>query len=139
MVDPERVADLLKRLEDRTNQLRALAKSSPSELLADRVKLDAAKYGLVISVEICIDVADHIIASEGLRPPEKFADMFVVVGEAGFLPQGAVPQFQEMAKFRDLLVHEYARVDDHRVVEILRTRLGDFDRFRAEVARAAVE
>lgn len=41
-----------------------------------------------------------------------------------------------MAKFRNLLVHVYERVDDRRVVEILKARLGDFDAYREQIARA---
>ena len=42
------------------------------------------------------------------------------------------------ARFRNLLVHCYAKVDDGRVVEILRTRLDDLTTYRAAVARAAL-
>jgi uncharacterized protein YutE (UPF0331/DUF86 family) len=50
-----------------------------------------------------------------------------------------VPTLQAMARFRNLLVHGYAQVDDQRVIEILRTRLDDFDRFRAAIAHAAAD
>jgi hypothetical protein len=43
-----------------------------------------------------------------------------------------------MARFRNLLVHVYERVDDRGVVEILKTRLDDFDAFREQIARAAL-
>ena len=36
-----------------------------------------------------------------------------------------------MARFRNLLVHGYAVVDDNRVIEILQTRLEDLDAFLA--------
>lgn len=74
-----------------------------------------------------------------LRAPASFADSFAVLGEAGFVDPGLVPALQEMARFRNLLVHGYLRVDDRRVAEILRTRLGDLDAFRAQVARRALE
>lgn len=40
-----------------------------------------------------------------------------------------------MARFRNLLVHEYAKMDNAMVYGILKKRLGDFDEF----ARAIVE
>ena len=42
-----------------------------------------------------------------------------------------------MARFRNLLVHGYAVVDDNRVIEILKTHLGDLDEFRRSLARTA--
>jgi uncharacterized protein YutE (UPF0331/DUF86 family) len=34
---------------------------------------------------------------------------------------------------RNLLVHEYGRIDDRLVFEMVRARLGGFDAFKAEV------
>jgi uncharacterized protein YutE (UPF0331/DUF86 family) len=138
MVDPGRVRALLDRLGEETAHLRRLGSYPPEELLGDPDRVAAVKYRFVISIETCIDLGQHIIASKGLRAPTDFADVFVVLGESGFLPQNSVPALQAMARFRNLLVHGYLRVDDRRVIEILRTRLGDFDSFRAEVARAAI-
>ena len=44
-----------------------------------------------------------------------------------------------MAKFRNLLVHVYERVDDRRVIEILGTELEDFQAFREQIARSALK
>jgi len=138
MVDPGRVRALLDRLAEELSHLRALAARDPSDLLADPDLLAAVKYRFVVAIETCIDLAHHAIASEGLRAPASFADAFAVLGEAGFVDRGLVPALQEMARFRNLLVHGYLRVDDQRVVEILRSRLDDLDAFRAQVARSAL-
>jgi len=55
------------------------------------------------------------------------------------LPSEQVPALQEMARFRNLLVHGYQRVDDRRVLGILGSRLEDLDAFRAHIARSALE
>ncbi|MGH3614624.1 MAG: HepT-like ribonuclease domain-containing protein [Pseudonocardia sp.] len=49
----------------------------------------------------------------------------------------AGPELRDAARFRNLIVHGYAQVDDERVVEILKTRLDDLDRFRVALAAAA--
>jgi uncharacterized protein YutE (UPF0331/DUF86 family) len=89
----------------------------------------------VIALEACIDAGEHLIAGKLLRPPETYADVLASLGEAGIVDQADVPTLQAMARFRNLLIHGYATVDDRRVIEILRTRLGDFDAFRRQVAR----
>jgi uncharacterized protein YutE (UPF0331/DUF86 family) len=60
--------------------------------------------------------------------------MFAVLGEAALLPEEMVPRLMAMARFRNLLVHVYERMDDRRVVEILPTRLGDSDKFNEHIA-----
>lgn len=38
-----------------------------------------------------------------------------------------------MAGFRNILVHGYIRVDEDRVAQVLRDRLGDFEEFSSHV------
>lgn len=139
MVDPGRIRALLDRLVEETANLRRLAALSNAELLADPDRMAAVKYRFLVAIETCIDVGEHIVSSEGLRAPESFADTFAVVAEAGYLPIDAVETLQDMARFRNLLVHVYEEVDDHRVVQILHTRLDDLDGFRSEIARRVVD
>jgi uncharacterized protein YutE (UPF0331/DUF86 family) len=139
MVDPGRLRSLLDRMGEEVEHLRRLSAIAPEELLADPDRLAGVKYRFVVAIETCIDTAQHVIASEGLRAPSDFADAFAVLGEAGVLPPELVPVLGEMARFRDLLVHGYLQVDDRRVLEILRSRLGDFDAFREHVARSALD
>jgi uncharacterized protein YutE (UPF0331/DUF86 family) len=139
MVDPERVNALLERLDREVSRLRKTAKRSPDDLVRDVDAMDAIKYRLVVAVEICIDLGEHIIASEGLRAPDSFAEVFAILGEDGYLEAGLADSLSDMARFRNLLVHVYDRVDDRRVVEILKTRLDDFDAFREQIARAALK
>lgn len=134
MVDPLRLRALLERLTDEMADLRRLAGYDSTALLADRDKLKSVKYGFVVAIEVCIDVGNHIISSEGYRTPQNYGDVFMVLAEHGHLRQQDVPTFIAMAGFRNLLVHGYAVVDDRRVVEILHERLDDLDRFRTTVA-----
>ena len=138
MVDPERLRALLDRLHEETGHLRRLAGRDDASL-TDPDVLAAVKYRFVVAIETCIDAGEHVLSSEGLRRPADDADVFAVLGESGFLPADLVPSLQDMARFRNLLVHGYLNVDDARVVEILRTRLGDLDAFRAELARTTLE
>jgi uncharacterized protein YutE (UPF0331/DUF86 family) len=74
-----------------------------------------------------------------LRPSTSFADSFRSLQEAGVLDTGVANAMQDAARFRNLLVHQYADVDDQRVVEILRSRLYDLAGFVAAVAKHVQE
>jgi uncharacterized protein YutE (UPF0331/DUF86 family) len=137
MVDPARVLRLLDRLGREIGELRRLSGYEPRDLLSDRDRLNSVKYEFVVAIETCTDVASHVIASESLRAPESVADAFVVLGEAGILDERFARGLAAMARFRNLLVHQYAEVDDGQVVEILHTRLDDLDRFREAMADLA--
>lgn len=137
MVVPLRLPALLEVIEQQTAQLRGLARHSASVLLRDPVQLAGVKYFFVVAIEASIDACRHVAVSRGLRSGKDFADTFVVFGEAGLIDPDLVERLQGMARFRNLLVHGYAVVDDVKVVEILHTRLGDLDEFRRQIAQAA--
>jgi len=133
MVDPGRVRTLLDRLGEEIAHLRRLA-SLPDEDLDDPDRMAAVKYRFIVAIETCIDIGEHIVASESLRAPLDFADTFASLAEGGFLDAATVLDLQRMARFRNLLVHGYQKVDDRKVVEILRTRLDDLEALRRTIA-----
>ena len=88
---------------------------------------------LQMAIEVCLDVATHIIADRRLRVPATYAEAFEVLGEAGLLEPGQRDALMRMSRFRNLLVHEYARLDPAIVVRILREHLKDLAGFKSAV------
>jgi len=84
---------------------------------------------LHIIIEACIDVAQHIISDEKMREPSSYRDTFTVLAENDVLRAGDLERFEDMASFRNLLVHYYERVDDEVVYAIFKKDLSDFDFF----------
>ena len=133
VVSPERLEEKFRRLGEFLAVLREL-RSVPAEALpGDLVRMGSVKYYLQVSIESCIDVAQHVIASEGFRPPKDYADTFTVLAERGILEQEFADRLRRMAKFRNRLVHLYGEVDDQHVVRVLAEDLGDFDLFRERI------
>jgi len=88
---------------------------------------------LHLMIEICIDIANHIISDRGYRPPRSYADTFVVLMEAGIINKRLCQRLQKMARFRNIVVHHYEEVDPVMVVSILQKNLRDFDLFKKTV------
>lgn len=84
---------------------------------------------LQMGIELCVDVANHVIADRGLRVPVTYAEAFDVLAEAGLLPGSERAAMVRMVGFRNVIVHEYARVDAEIVVRILHQHLDDLARF----------
>lgn len=91
---------------------------------------------LQIAIEACLDIANHIIADRQLRVPSTYAETFHILGEAGLLSASLLRRMEGIAGFRNLLVHEYARLDPIRVVRLVNERLDDFTEFRQAVLAA---
>jgi uncharacterized protein YutE (UPF0331/DUF86 family) len=66
--------------------------------------------------------------------PATFAEVFEELGRGGYLSEELAASLVSLARFRNLLVHGYADVDDDRVVEMLTgNHLRDLGQFRAEL------
>jgi uncharacterized protein YutE (UPF0331/DUF86 family) len=133
MPDPEKIRSGLQNLKTYRQHLLKLAQIGQTEFLSDPIVIGAAKYYLLISIECCLDIAHHLIASGRFRFPEDYADAFQVLYEQGILPEPLAQRLQQMARFRNLLVHQYAKTDDARVYQILQQNLGDFSAFAREI------
>lgn len=136
MVDPHRVRALLGRLAERLARLKAYAELSTEGYLQNPEGVAASKYLLLTAIEDVLSVANHVIASEGWRSPVDHADAFTVLRDAEILDRPLAERLQAMARFRNLLVHEYATVDDGRVHGFIRKDLEDMDRFAGAILSA---
>ena len=137
MVDKPKLDQMLGNLKRYVASLRTLGGVSREEFLASPDKIGSAKYHFVIAIECCIDVANHIIASQRFRMPRDNADSFVVLAEEGVLPAESKSAFRAMARFRNRLVHLYWEIDDDRIWTYLGQSLADFERFASAVGRLA--
>jgi uncharacterized protein YutE (UPF0331/DUF86 family) len=134
MVDQARLDQMLSSLKEYVAVLRTLSSTPRSEFLSNSDKIGNAKYHFVIAIECCIDIANHVIASESYRIPRDNADSFTVLAEVGILPEDRREAYQAMARFRNRLVHLYWNVEDEKVYEYLQTCLGDFDSLASAIA-----
>jgi uncharacterized protein YutE (UPF0331/DUF86 family) len=133
-VDAERLRSLLDRLRGAETELRRLRSLGAEALRDDTDRMNSVKYLFVVVAEIAIDTGQHVIAAEALDAPGTFAEVFQVLGAAGWLPTDLAETFGDIARFRNLLVHGYADVDDERVLQILGGRLDDLATFRQHIA-----
>ena len=95
----------------------------------DKRKRRFVERTLHIMIEACIDIAQHIISDEQLREPANYRDTFVVLAENDILDTSDLTRFENMASFRNLLVHYYERLDDEVVFGIFKRNLSDFEIF----------
>ncbi|MBS1113016.1 MAG: hypothetical protein H6Q92_779 [Nitrospirae bacterium] len=84
-------------------------------------------------IETCVDIANHIISDVGMRIPETYADTFKVLYENKIINQELFSVMGKMAKFRNVVVHQYEVIDSAIVILILQKHLSDFQQFRNSI------
>lgn len=135
MVDANLLKSLLLQLASRIQTLKGTKISKIETLEKDPILQNAVLHLLQTAVEICLDMANHLIADEKWRPPTSNRDAFQVLFEQGILSGDLLKRCQKMAGFRNILVHMYEKIDLADVYAILKKHLKDFDLFATAIKK----
>lgn len=92
------------------------------------------RYAVQAAAQACIDLASHVIASEGWRVPQDYGDTFTVLAERGVVSDELAARLRALAGLRNLLVHLYDEVDDDRVAREAHAGTDDIDALSRAVA-----
>ncbi|BBO81333.1 hypothetical protein DSCO28_18990 [Desulfosarcina ovata subsp. sediminis] len=130
MVDENIILRKLSELEAYTSQIQDFRSISVDDYKNDWKSQRIIERTLQMMVESCVDIAGHIISDKKYRIPESYADAFIVLRENGIVDNKICRTMEQIAKFRNVIVHHYDRVDAEIVVGILRNRLKDFDKYK---------
>lgn len=101
----------------------------------DHLKQDAVALNVQRACELCIDVANHLIKTRKLGLPQDSKDSFSLLQRAGLIDEAMTAALRAMVGFRNILVHQYQRLDLDIMVEVVERRLDDLLAF-ANVALA---
>ena len=133
MVDKILVLRKLADFEEYGAQIGEYAQITSREYKADWKVQRIIERTLQMMIETCLDIAGHIIADERFRAPDSYADMFRILHENGILKEVQLPALENMAKFRNVVVHQYEKIDPEIVVTILNKNLSDFQKYRDSI------
>jgi uncharacterized protein YutE (UPF0331/DUF86 family) len=134
LVDPNLVSAKLVELTDRVARARSHAKSSATELAADRDALDLVSFNLMLAVQSCVDIASHVIADEGWPPAGTLADAFARLAEHGIISARTKLALTRAVGLRNVVAHGYAGIDPVSVHAAVTLGVADLDAFAVEIA-----
>ncbi|MCC6140642.1 MAG: DUF86 domain-containing protein [Nitrospira sp.] len=89
---------------------------------------------MLIAIEAALALCFHVSAKRSHQVPEEYAGCFSGLERAGLIPADLSGRLQQMARFRNLLVHVYRKIDFGQVYEVITTRLDDLRAFRSVIA-----
>ena len=135
MLDRERVLAKIDTLNGYLRELREILPESFEDYQRTE-KRRACERLLQVSIESVIDICALIVAGFQLGLPAAEDDLFEKLEKAGIISFSRKESLKKMKGFRNILVHEYGRIDDLMIYEILQTQLGDFEQFRREILPA---
>lgn len=103
----------------------------------DRDIQDVVLLNLQTAIQGCIDIASHIISDNDWGVPGSLAGLFDTLCEKRVITEKTRQIMRSMVGFRNLIVHEYARLDIKKVYDIYTSQLSDFNVFLKEIDKYA--
>jgi len=132
MLDKERILAKLDELDGYLDELKQVVPVEFKEYQKIEKKRSCERL-LQLSIESVIDVCKLFVSGLRLGLPREENDLFDKMRKKNLLSDEMNAALKEMRGFRNILVHEYAAVDDELVFRALKTKLEDFRKFRREI------
>ena len=128
-VDEKIIANRISAMRGYLQNLEELKKYPYEEFTSDFKVHGAAERYLQLAIECIIDIGNHIISALQLRKPERYRDIPFILGEAGVIPQEFAGEVARMIGLRNILIHDYVRVELEKIHSFMQRRLTDFKRY----------
>jgi len=128
-LNEELVRTRCQEIEESLERLERIKGNSKEEFLKDQDLKDIACYRLLVAMEAALGLCYHISAKHLKKVPEEYAECFAILAGDGIIPSDLSEQLQKMARFRNLLVHMYWKVDYNTLYEMIQNNLNDLRQF----------
>lgn len=126
-MNKEIILDRFKELEDNLAILEKLSRIKEGEFVGTPEKYKLAERCLQLAIECVLDVTHYILAQKNL-PRAEGGEAIIALGEHRIIPIEFAQKIKPMAGFRNILVHEYLKIDRNKVYEYT-GKIEDFRKF----------
>jgi len=117
MIDREELTKYIQDLEGYLEHLAELRRYSEPEFLADWRIHDLADRQLHLALETSLTIGEAVISGCGFRRPNTYADIPKILYQNKVIGQQLRDQLVNLARFRNVLVHDYLALDHERVYQ----------------------
>lgn len=129
MVKREVVLSRIDKLKEYLTYLKDVSKYSKNQYISEPLIFASTERFLHLAIECVIDIGNHIISDMNFRKPESNREVFEVLYENNIIDEKLLENLSKMAQFRNILVHDYIKLDRGMVYDIVLNNLVDIENF----------
>ena len=96
---------------------------------------DITLFNIQLAVQSCIDIAAHIVSEEDMGIPGSANEMFYFLEESKYINNLLTEKMVRAVGFRNLIVHEYGKLDLKKAYDISQNDINDLDDFLKAVIK----
>jgi len=128
-----KIISKLQKLDEYVKYLKEMQKVNKNQFVEDYHFFGLAERYLQLSIEILLDVGKLLIVIGGLKRPEENQEIFYTLRDEKIISEKLTNNLVGIANFRNILVHDYEKIDREIVYEKLQNNIDDFEHFKKEV------
>jgi len=129
MVRREVVIFRIDKLKEYLRYLEDVKEYSREEYIKNPLIYGSTERFLHLTIECVMDIANHLISDLRFRKPESNRDVFDILYENDIIDKKLKENLCNMASFRNILVHDYLKLDREIVYDIVLNNLDDIITF----------
>ena len=135
MVDRDLVLAKTSSVKRHLNRLIEKRNIDLQTFLKDIDRQESILFNVQMAIQNCIDIAAHIISEEGFGVPGSTNEMFYLLEENGYVGTELTEKMVKAVGFRNLIVHEYGRVELKQVFEVAQNNIEDLNEYLRSIFR----
>ena len=117
-------------VERYTSRIKTITSGRSLESFLNDIDLqDIILFNIQLAVQNCIDIAAHIVSQGNMGVPGSTSELFYSLEENGFLNRSLTEKMVKAVGFRNLIVHEYGKLDLKRAFDISQNDINDLKEF----------
>lgn len=120
------IEDRIKKVYNCVQRLERYRKLSLEQYIENRDAQDIVERNFQVAIQACMDMANYIVARKRLPVPENEGNVFTILGEHGVISRELATRIRGMVGFRNVLVHDYLKIDAPTVHYLLTHNLEHF-------------
>jgi len=129
MPNKELLRRKINKIENYIKEIEPLLVLTSNEIVSDILKLRTVERNFQLIVDTMLDINTHIISSENLKTPETLQETFLILGDGGVLPVDFVKKIAPVVGLRNIVVHEYEKVDNEKMMQDPKDGISQFGEY----------
>lgn len=125
------IENKLRIIEQKLAEIRNWEIGTFEEFQQSSLLQNASERALQVAIEVMIDVGERILAFEKIPPLNTAAENITHLQKLNIIK--SVPEYSDMVKFRNFIVHRYEKIDLEIVYSIIKNKLFLFESFIEDI------
>ncbi len=135
MVDKDLLLAKASSVRRHLKRVKEKSKIDLKAFLSDIDRQEIVMFNLQMAIQNCVDIAAHIISEEVLGIPDSISEMFYLLEENSYLDNQLTEKMVKAAGFRNLIVHEYAKIEIEQVFDIAQKDITDLTEYLKSIIK----